>query len=621
MGEDVEPKVAQGARELLLTRLEIREKRLIMPDPPEGSDAASALARSCVHEAQEALNVCLPLRRQIKIVTELVDCIERFEGVLMLIRDPFNHGFSVGPERYIHYLRSGETRVSKFQLADEYETAEVVDRILPQLAAPISRVEVPPEPAAPEAPAIGLQWQVHRGLMSAEAADFLERCVAAHLNIVVSGELGSGRTTTVAALGALSGRDERVITVEETPEFDLPLDHVVSLTLPATQKAQRSLRTRVTLRDLVRGTWRMRPDRILLGEVRGEELYDLLDSVRCTQACTLTSVSAGSPQEAIQRLEQLAQSALPGLDPRDVLELVSGTVDVVVHQERLPDGNRRVTSITELHGMVGDEIDVRMIFEQLDGRLAPTGAPPSFVRARTTPPPRNTPPQYAQEPEPTGQPLKWMSQVAPRTMNPLRARQLADAGMVNPKSRTESPDHADNLKLHLMLADRAASAPEVVAALNAPGDWRAAAKAKVALRELLDALCDGFPAGVSDTRRATLVDAMVHEVLGAGRIQPLLDDPAVTAVYINGPTQVMTESAGRLARTEVTFDSDAQVLALVERYAPKPVFHAFDSLSGRAQISLLPPWMREGKLPDGTQLTAFLPPASMIGPVVYLKKA
>lgn len=620
MGDDVEPKVAQGARELLLSRLEIREKRLVLPDPPEGSDAASALARSCVHEAQEAMSVCLPLRRQIKIVTELVDRIERFEGVLMLIRDPFNHGFSVGPERHIHYLRSGETRVSKFQLADEYETAEVVDRILPQLDAPISRVEIPREPE-PDAPVISLSWQVHRGLLSAEAADFLEKCVAARLNIVVSGELGSGRTTTVAALGALSARDERVITVEEIPEFDLPLEHVVKLTLPASPKEQRALRTRVTLRDLVQRTWRMRPDRILLGEVRGDELYDLLDSVRCTQACTLTSVSAGSPQEAITRLEQLAQSALPDVDPRDVLALVSETVDVVVHQERLPDGTRRVTSITELHGMVGDEIDVRMIFEQLDGRLAPTGAPPSFVRARTAPPPRNTPPQYGFEPEPAGPPHKWMSQVAPRTMNPLRARQLAAAGMVNPRSLTEPPDHADNLKLHLMLTDRAASAPAVIAALNAPGDWRAAAKAKVALREALDELCEGFPAGVSDARRATLVDAMVHEVLGAGRIQPLLDDPAITAVYINGPTQVMSESNGRFTRTEVAFDSDAQVMALVDRFAPKPVFHAFDSLSGRQPISLLPPWMREGQLPDGTKLTAFLPPASMIGPVVYLKKA
>lgn len=615
MGEDIELSVARSARELLLHRLEIREKRLILPEPPEGSDAASALARTCVHEAQEAMGVSLPLRRQIKIVTELVDRIERFEGLLMLIRDPFNHGFSVGADRYIHYARSGEPRVSRFQLADEYETAEVVDRVLPQLSAPISRVDVPAEPAVAEPPPLSLSWQVHRGLMSAEAADFLEKCVAARLNIVVSGELGSGRTTTVAALAALSARDERVITVEETPEFDLPLEHVVKLTLPQGG-------ARVTLRDLVQRTWRMRPDRILLGEVRGDELYDLLDSVRCTQACTLTSVSAGSPQDAISRLEQLAQSALPGVDPRDVLELVSGTVDVVVHQERFPDGSRRVTSITELHGMVGDELDVRMIFEYLDGRLAPTGASPSFVRARTTPPPRNTPPQYGFEPEPDGPPLRWMSQVAPRTMNPLRARQLAAAGMVNPKSRTEPPDHADNLKLHLMLADRAPSAPEVVAALNAPGDWRAAAKAKVAVRQVLDALCEGFPAGVSEARRTTLVDAMVHEVLGAGRIQPLLDDPATTAVYINGPTQVVCESNGRRTRTDVTFDSDAQVMALIDRYAPKPVFNEADSLSPTHSAAiLLPPWMREGKLPDGTLLTAFLPPASMIGPVVYLKKA
>lgn len=214
------------------------------------------------------------------------------------------------------------------------------------------------------------------GTWTAPLRALLRAAVGARLGVLVSGGTGSGKTTTLNALSSFIGADERVVTIEDTAELRLQQPHVVRLEgRPANVEG----RGEVTIRRLVKNALRMRPDRIVVGEVRGPEALDMLSAMSSGHDGSLSTVHAGSPEEALRRLEVLALLADVGLPHAAVREQVAGAIDLVVHQARLPDGRRRVVSVAEVVRVAGGPA-TRELYALRDGRpvwRAPQGAGPA----------------------------------------------------------------------------------------------------------------------------------------------------------------------------------------------------------------------------------------------------
>src|SRR5213075_546259 len=189
--------------------------------------------------------------------------------------------------------------------------------------------------------------------------DFLQRCVLAQLNILISGGTGSGKTTLLNALSQAISDSERIVTIEDAAELALKQNHVLRLeSRPKNIEGQGE----VTIRELVRNALRMRPDRIIVGEVRGAESLDMLQAMNTGHDGSLTTVHANSPRDALARVETMVLMAGYDLPVRAIRQQVSSALDLIVHLERLEDGSRRVTAITEVQRMESDVITLQDIF-------------------------------------------------------------------------------------------------------------------------------------------------------------------------------------------------------------------------------------------------------------------
>jgi len=224
------------------------------------------------------------------------------------------------------------------------------------------------------------------GSISRQMADFLEACVEARLNIVVSGGTGSGKTTLLNILSNFIPEDERIITVENAAELQLQQDHVVSL---ESRPANVEGKGEVSIRDLVINCLRMRPERIIVGECRGGETLDMLQAMNTGHDGSMTTIHANTPKDAVSRVETMCMMSGMDLPAKAIREQVVSAVDVFVQQSRLKDGSRKVTFITEVQGMEGEVVVLRDIFEfiqrgidekgKIIGDLRPTGAEPRFI--------------------------------------------------------------------------------------------------------------------------------------------------------------------------------------------------------------------------------------------------
>jgi pilus assembly protein CpaF len=226
---------------------------------------------------------------------------------------------------------------------------------------------------------------VRFGTMSQEMVVFLEACVKARLNVVVSGGTGSGKTTTLNVLSSFIPDDERIVTIENAAELQLRQDHVVTL---ESRPANIEGRGEVTIRDLVINSLRMRPERIVVGECRGGEALDMLQAMNTGHDGSMTTAHANSPRDTLARLETMVLMAGVDLPVRAIREQIASAVDVIVQQTRMKDGSRRITNVTEVQGMEGDVIVLQDIFTfeqtciengKIIGRLKPTGIRPKFV--------------------------------------------------------------------------------------------------------------------------------------------------------------------------------------------------------------------------------------------------
>lgn len=232
---------------------------------------------------------------------------------------------------------------------------------------------------------ITIEQMISYGSVTPEAVEFLKACVIARLNVVISGGTGSGKTTLLNVLSGFIPADERILTIENAAELQLRQEHVVTL---ESRPANIEGRGEITIRQLVVNSLRMRPDRIVVGEIRDEAALDMLQAMNTGHDGSMTTAHSNSPRDTLARLETMTLMAGMDLPVRAIREQIAAAVDVVCHQERLRDGSRKIVNITEVSGMEGDVITTTdiFVFEQtglengkIVGRLRPTGLRPKFM--------------------------------------------------------------------------------------------------------------------------------------------------------------------------------------------------------------------------------------------------
>lgn len=309
----------------------------------------------------------------------------------------------------IYVEREGKIEKTSYKFESDEHVMRIIDRIVAPLGRRVdesqpyvdarlpdgSRVNVIIPPLAIQGPIItvrlfskvpySMEDLIGFGTLTPEIAEFLEICVKARLNVLISGGTGSGKTTTLNVLSGYIPNDERILTIENAAELQLQQEHVISL---ESRMPNIEGKGEVTIRELVVNSLRMRPDRIVVGEVRSGEALDMLQAMNTGHDGSLTTCHSNSPRDTLARLETMVLMAGTDLPHRAIREQISAALHLVVHQERLRDGSRRLVSITEVQGMEGNVIVLQDLFsfEQTgfdDGRivgyLRPTGVRPKFT--------------------------------------------------------------------------------------------------------------------------------------------------------------------------------------------------------------------------------------------------
>lgn len=344
-----------------------------------------------------------------KVVDELKNDLTGFGPINPLLMDEDVSEVMVNGPTQVYCERKGKIEMTSIKFRDDEHVMSIIEKIVAPLGRRIdesspmvdarlpdgSRVNAIIPPLALKGPTITIRkfskdpFQIEDlinfGTLSEEMAIFLEACVKARLNIFVSGGTGSGKTTTLNVLSNFIPHDERIITIEDAAELQLGQDHVVALeSRPPNIEGKGS----ITIRDLVRNSLRMRPDRVVIGEVRGAEALDMLQAMNTGHDGSLATGHSNSARDMIARLETMVLLAGVELPVKAIREQIAGAIDVIIQQSRLKDGSRKITSITEVQGMEGDVIVLQDVFTykqqgvndagKIIGRLVPTGVRPKF---------------------------------------------------------------------------------------------------------------------------------------------------------------------------------------------------------------------------------------------------
>jgi pilus assembly protein CpaF len=344
-----------------------------------------------------------------KLFQDVLDELSGFGPIQPLLDDENITEVMVNGPKNVYVERLGKVTKTDVTFENNEHVLGVIDRIVSPLGRRIdydhptvdarlpdgSRVNAVVPPVAIDGPSITIRkfsrerltvsQLVELGSLTESMAEFLHACVTARFNILISGGTGSGKTTLLNILSGFIPEDERIVTIEDAAELQLQQDHVVRL---ETKQPYADGSGGVTIRDLVRNSLRMRPERIVVGEVRGGEALDMLQAMNTGHDGSLTTLHANSPRDAISRLETMTLMAGIELPIKVVREQVASAVDLIVQQSRLRDGSRKVTQITEVAGMEGDTIVLTDIFKfeqtgvseegKVSGELKPTGIRPQF---------------------------------------------------------------------------------------------------------------------------------------------------------------------------------------------------------------------------------------------------
>ncbi len=330
-----------------------------------------------------------------KVATELFNDIMGYGPIEALVQDPSISEIMVnGPDK-IYIEDKGKLKLTDLKFRDEDHLMNIINRIVSNVgrhvdeASPMvdarladgSRVNAIIPPLSLIGPVLTIrkfgkkpitaQQLLKFGSLTPDMLHFLEACVKGKLNIVVAGGTGSGKTTLLNVLSSYIPEDERIVTIEDAAEVQLKQEHVITLEArPANLEGKGA----VTIRNLVKNALRMRPDRIIVGEVRSEETLDMLQAMNTGHDGSLTTTHANSPRDTVARLETMVLMSGMELPLKAIRDQISSAIDLIVQQSRLRDGTRKITSITEVIGMEGDVVSMQDIFVyETDGTVDATG--------------------------------------------------------------------------------------------------------------------------------------------------------------------------------------------------------------------------------------------------------
>ena len=318
-----------------------------------------------------------------EIVRQLTDDILGYGPIEPLLRDDSVTEVMVNGFDKVYVERNGKLERSDVRFVDESHVMRIIDKIVSQIgrrvdeASPMvdarlpdgSRVNAIIPPLALNGPTLTIRKfsrdpytindLITFGTLSARSAQFLAAGVKGKLNVLISGGTGTGKTTTLNAMSAFIPGDERIVTIEDAAELQLQQEHVITLeSRPSNIEGSGEIK----IRELVRNALRMRPDRIIVGEVRGAETLDMLQAMNTGHEGSLTTIHANSPRDALSRLETLVMTGGVELPHRAIREQIASAFDLLVQIQRLVDGSRRITHITEVLGMEADVVTMQDIF-------------------------------------------------------------------------------------------------------------------------------------------------------------------------------------------------------------------------------------------------------------------
>jgi pilus assembly protein CpaF len=388
----------------LINRLDLT--RLDRIPPSALKDEITRITEDMI--TQEAIPLSVAERE--RLVAEVRDELFGLGPLEPLLHDPTVSDILVNTHEQVYVERRGKLHQTDVVFKDDDHLMQIIDRIVSRVGRRIdesspmvdarlpdgSRINAIIPPLAIDGPIlsirrfgtikISMDELIRYGSVTPAMAFVLEGCVKARLNILISGGTGAGKTTLLNVLSSYIPTDERIITIEDSAELQLQQEHVVRLETRPPNIEGKGI---ITQRDLVRNALRMRPDRIVVGEVRGEEAIDMLQAMNTGHDGSLTTVHANTPRDAVARLETMISMAGLNLSDKAMRQQIASAVHVVIQGSRLGDGSRKVTSVAEITGMEGEIIAMQEIFMyertgvdnqgRVIGRIRPTGIRPKFA--------------------------------------------------------------------------------------------------------------------------------------------------------------------------------------------------------------------------------------------------
>lgn len=376
----------------------------------DGADGKYIDVMEIIHQAIARQEESLTRLEESKLAQEIYDDVLGLGPLEPLLRDDSISEIMVNSAKQIYIERGGRLLQTSNSFRDDAHVLKVINRIVSSVgrrcdeATPMvdarladgSRVNAVIPPIALKGPSITIRKfsstplkigdLIGYGSLSSQMAGFLEAAVKGRCNVIVSGGTGSGKTTLLNVLSDYIPETERIVTIEDAAELQLKQDHVVTLEGRPSNIEGKGV---VSIRDLVRNALRMRPDRIIVGEVRSGETLDMLQAMNTGHDGSLTTVHANSSRDVISRLETMVLMSGMELPAKAIREQITSAIDLIVHQTRFRDGSRKIVNISELVGMEGDTVTMQDIFAyhqtgtdgngKLTGKFEPTGIHPKVV--------------------------------------------------------------------------------------------------------------------------------------------------------------------------------------------------------------------------------------------------
>lgn len=401
--------IKQSVHKVIVEQMTPTEQMVLSAVQQEAAEVEQVIG-NYVDKVLEDNPFAVPVSERGRIVSDLRDEMLGLGPIESLLKDPSITEIMVNGPKKVFIERMGKLQLSGVQFHDDAHVMNIIERILSPIGRHIdestplvdarlkdgSRVNIIIPPLALCGPcitirkfaqkALSVENLISFGTLDRKMADFIRACIQARINILVSGGTGSGKTTTLNVLSSFIPENERIVTIEDAAELKLQQTHVVTLeSRPANIEGS----GQITIRDLVKNALRMRPDRIIVGEVRSGEALDMLQAMNTGHDGSLTTAHANTPRDALSRLETMVLMAGFEMPVRAIREQISSAIELILQQSRLKDGSRKITYITEVQHMEGDVITTQDLFRfeqtgmdadgKLTGHFVSTGMQPGFM--------------------------------------------------------------------------------------------------------------------------------------------------------------------------------------------------------------------------------------------------